>query len=280
MPKILRFNKMSIVEHSASRSMREGGVSLPYPMLTSTNYSTWAIKMEANMEAQGIWDAIESAADDVVEKKKDKMALACLFGAVPDEVLQQIANKKTAKEAWESLKTRFLGVDRVKKARVQTLKSEFKALCMKKTETIDEFAGKISGLANAMSGLGATMTDDELVKKLLDSVPEKFLHIIAAIEQFCDLDTMPFEEAIGRLKAFEERIRKHSDNDGEQLLLTTRNTDDGAGRARGKRFDKSKVMCYHCQELGHFAFECPAKKKNKEIALLATASSDDEPTLL
>uniref|UniRef100_J3MSB8 DUF4219 domain-containing protein n=1 Tax=Oryza brachyantha TaxID=4533 RepID=J3MSB8_ORYBR len=35
----------------------EGGWSV----LTSTNYSTWAIKMEANMEAQGIWDAIEPA---------------------------------------------------------------------------------------------------------------------------------------------------------------------------------------------------------------------------
>uniref|UniRef100_A0A0E0FD82 DUF4219 domain-containing protein n=1 Tax=Oryza meridionalis TaxID=40149 RepID=A0A0E0FD82_9ORYZ len=88
---------MSIVEHSASRSMKEGGVSLPYPMLTSTNCSTWAIKMEVNMKAQGIWDAIEPAVDDVVEK--DKMALACLFGAVPEDVLMQIAKKKTAKEA-------------------------------------------------------------------------------------------------------------------------------------------------------------------------------------
>lgn len=58
----------------------------------------------------------------------DKLARACLFGAVPDDVLQQIAKKKTAKEAWESLKTRCLSVERVKKARVQTLKSDFKDL--------------------------------------------------------------------------------------------------------------------------------------------------------
>uniref|UniRef100_A0A0E0IG95 Uncharacterized protein n=1 Tax=Oryza nivara TaxID=4536 RepID=A0A0E0IG95_ORYNI len=111
---------MSIVEHSASRSTKEGGISLPYPMLTSTNDSTW----EINMEVQCIWDAIKITADEVMEKK-DKAALACLFGPVPDDVLQQIAKKKTMKEAWKSLKTRFLSVDQVKKARVQTLKSQF-----------------------------------------------------------------------------------------------------------------------------------------------------------
>lgn len=54
MPKILHFNKMPIIEHSTSQSMRAGVMSLPYPMLTSTNYSAWTIRMEVNMEAQGI----------------------------------------------------------------------------------------------------------------------------------------------------------------------------------------------------------------------------------
>lgn len=214
-----------------------------------------------------------------MDTKKDKQARACIFGAVPEDVLQQIVKKKTTKQAWDTFKTRYLGVDRVKKVRVQVLKSDFKDPCMKETESIDEFAGKISGLANKLSELDVPMADAELIKKLLDSVPDKFLQVIAAIEQFSDLDTMQFEEAIGHLKAYEERIRKRDNRSEQQLLLLSSDSASGdAGRNYKKKLDRSKSMCYCCQELGHFVYECPEKKK--EIALLATASSDEEPTLL
>ncbi|KAL9256662.1 Retrovirus-related Pol polyprotein from transposon TNT 1-94-like protein, partial [Drosera capensis] len=133
-----------------------------------------------------------------------------------------IAKKKTAKEIWESLKTRYLGADRVKKARLQTLKSEFDALRMTEQESIDEFAGKLSGMSSRFSSLGADLGDDALVKKLLDCVPDRYFTVVAGIEQFYDIETMPFEEAIGRLKAFEERtrLRENTGSGGSQLIFT------------------------------------------------------------
>lgn len=65
--------------------------------------------------------------------------------------------------------------------------------------------------------LGGTLEDATLVKKQLDSIPEKFFLVVAEIEQFYDIDSMSFEEAIGRLKAYEERASlrdSHSSNDG------------------------------------------------------------------
>lgn len=48
-----------------------------------------------------------------------------------------IAEKKTAKEAWDAMKTICQGAERVKKARVQTLKTEFESLCMKESESLE-----------------------------------------------------------------------------------------------------------------------------------------------
>ncbi|KAK8614798.1 hypothetical protein V6N13_068589 [Hibiscus sabdariffa] len=76
---------------------------------------------------------------------------------------------------------------------------------MKETKTIDEFTEKLSAMTSKYSTLCVALEDSSLVKKLLDSVPDKYFHVFAGIEQFHDLKTMSFEDALGRMKAYEER---------------------------------------------------------------------------
>lgn len=72
MPKILRFNKMRIA--SSSNPPKDTPFPLQCPMLSSLNYNTWSIKMEAIMDAHGLWDAIEPPTSVVVDEKKSKQA--------------------------------------------------------------------------------------------------------------------------------------------------------------------------------------------------------------
>nr|GEZ61268.1 zinc finger, CCHC-type [Tanacetum cinerariifolium] len=102
-------------------------------------------------------------------------------------------------EVWDSIKVKHLGADLVQKARLQTLRSELETLRMKPNETVSEFGGKLSSIMVKFKGLGETLQDKVLVRKLLNSVPKKFLPIVATIEQYQDLDEMSFEEAVGRL---------------------------------------------------------------------------------
>ncbi|KAI3788194.1 hypothetical protein L2E82_00924 [Cichorium intybus] len=206
---------------NTSNSEKDGQITLHYPMLSRNNYAAWAIKMRVFMQAQGVWDAVEPrTANTVVEVKKDKMALAAIYQGIPEDLLLSLAEKKTAKEAWEALKTMFMGADRVKTARIQTLKAEFEALSMKESEGVDEFAVKVSNIVSTMRTLGDNVDESYVVKKLLRAVPTKFLQIASTLEQFGDLDKMTVEEVIGRLKAHEERMKGHGDNDERRLLLT------------------------------------------------------------
>lgn len=67
------------------------------------------------------------------------------------------------------------------------------------------------------------MDDAALVKKLFDTVPERYINVVTGIEQFYDLKKLAFEEAVGQLKAYEERTRQGSGgakSESGQLLLT------------------------------------------------------------
>ena len=81
----------------------EGGGRIQYPPLTSTNYTSWSIRVQAIMEDQGVWEVVEPAGESsdqgaAARKVKDTKARAHLLQCLPDDLLMQVATKKTGKE--------------------------------------------------------------------------------------------------------------------------------------------------------------------------------------
>ncbi|GJU30961.1 zinc finger, CCHC-type containing protein [Tanacetum coccineum] len=163
--------------------------------------------MQIILEVNGLWEMIELLEMTKSDNKKDKTAIAFLYQALLEEQLLQITKHKTAKAIQDALKTRHIREERVQQAKLQTLKSDFEMLHMKEDETIDTFTRKLTTLVNKAASLGHTIEDETIVRKLLNAVPDRYLQIVASIEQYSNLSEMTIEEAIGRLKTYEERIK-------------------------------------------------------------------------
>nr|GEV70585.1 ribonuclease H-like domain, reverse transcriptase, RNA-dependent DNA polymerase [Tanacetum cinerariifolium] len=95
---------------------------------------------------------------------------------------------------------------------------------------------KENGYATKAKELGKTLDKSLLVRKLLDSTHDRFNQIVASIEQINDLDDITLDEFIGKLKAFEERIklRKEGQVESQENLLFAHGEHSGKER----RFSK------------------------------------------
>jgi hypothetical protein len=93
-----------------------------------------------------------------VDERKNKMARVQLLQALSEDIMMQVSTKPTTKEVWDSLKTRLVDVDRVKAARLATLRGEFNKLIMEGTEPLYDDAGEISGMAVRYARLGTPST--------------------------------------------------------------------------------------------------------------------------
>lgn len=255
--------------------------------------------MKILLKVHKAWEVIETDSTDV---DKNDMAIALLFQSILESLILQVGEHDTAKKVWEAIKARHMGADRVKEARLQTLMANFDRLTMKDTETIDNFVGKISEISSKSAALGESIEEPKLVKKFLKSLPrKKYIHIVASLEQVLDLNTTSFEDIVGRLKAYEERIyEEEEENQEDQSKLMYANTENqtsysnrdregygnfrgkgrgakssyrGGGRGRGGR-DLSHITCFRCDKTGHFASHCP----DRLLKLQEAQESDNKDT--
>ncbi|XP_071917228.1 uncharacterized protein [Coffea arabica] len=257
------------------------------PNFTGENYQIWAVKMKSYLDANDLWDVIEtdpvpelSEVPTIAEMrahrdavKRRSKAMTCIHSAVSDAVFTKIMTCETAKEAWDTLKVAFQDNDRTRQMQVLNLRREFELLRMKDTENIKEYSDKLLDVVNKIRLIGEQLPDSRVIEKVLVSLLERFEAKISSLEDSRDLSQITLPELINALQAQEQRraIRKEETVEGAFQVKDKIQNQQGGKEKKQQWNKKSKKegessrnegrrgkfpQCPHCKKTSHLQQYC------------------------
>ena len=173
----------------------------------------------------------EAQQKDLEAKRlKDMKVKNYLFQAIERPILETIPSKDTSKDIWDSMKKKYQGSDRVKRAQLQVLRREFEILQMKDGESVTSYCGKVMEISNRMQVYGEKMEDVTIVEKILRSLVPKFDFVVCAIKESKDLGSLSLDELQSSLLVHEQKINRSSKVE-EQALKAFVNSHSNGYRA-------------------------------------------------
>lgn len=220
----------------------EGQSLLRIPVFDG-DYDHWSMLMENLLRAKEYWSIIENGFEEPGEKDtltaeqqtslgerrlKDLNAKSYLFQSINKAILKTITQKKTAKQLWDSMKTKYQGNSRVQRAQLQNLRREFEVLEMKNGESVADYFGRVMEVSNNMCNYGEDMKDEKIVEKILRTLTERFNFVVCSIEESKDTGKLTVDELQSSLLLHEQKFQKTSTNDEHALKVI--NSEKNVGR--------------------------------------------------
>ncbi|XP_017420324.1 uncharacterized protein LOC108330347 [Vigna angularis] len=172
---------------------------------------------------------------------------------------------------------------KTKKVKLQELRRQFEILIMDEGETVAEYLDKVQELVNKMRACKDAISYEYIVDKILRTLTPRFDHVVVAIEEARNLETMEIEELLHSLEAHEYHINERKQCQEQALQARSQ----FKGKKGFKKGGKGNRKCKDSQDhQGEESSESGkkgerAKNKPKKRANLAQEEeSDSEEVML
>ena len=85
---------MADIKEAIVKNKDTGPATVKFPMLTSSNYTVWSMRMKIALKVCEVWETIDPGSKD---EKKNNMAIAFLFQSIPENLILQVGDIDTSK---------------------------------------------------------------------------------------------------------------------------------------------------------------------------------------
>lgn len=145
---------------------------------------------------------------------------------------------------------------------------------MEKGDTISTYMNKLTTCRDELGSVGITTADEDMMSLALLGLPKSwnsYQDFVNGREKLPDWERL-WSDLMQKEIRRSTRDGSSSKNDDEENLALASKARKGKGKAShsksnsshgGKKGDMSKVRCFNCHKMGHYATNFPSKKSKK-----------------
>jgi hypothetical protein len=262
----------------------------------ASNFNVWKLRimnilqeLELDHFVTTVVEEPTSNAGRAAFRRNQAKAKRVIFDSVKDNIMPVLTSLMTTKDCYDTLVNLY---EKTTPNQKRILKNKLKYLKMEKGESVSSFCSKIAQIRDQLLVTGVTVEDDDLVQAIFDGLPPSWDTFLASVN---GRETQPNFERLwhdclqeeGRMTtrsgpsteenvALAAKTRRGKKTSSQKNFHKNFQKDKFKGTFKGKGFDMSKVKCFNCNKMGHFAKDCRSKKKDYHKGKHHASTAEEE----